>query len=166
MPSLQGVRMRISACRSGRQWHRTQTSGQRLIIVPSASRTLPISSVCLSSLWQNGRAQRGHRRIREPQATGTTASPSGLFPVTRFQVPNPRAPQTSRLPASRFWLGRRAAFDIFHIAYMSVDEACRSRVLGKISRRLRHPSHDKMLRVSRQNGRPPDVWVVSTKPRT
>lgn len=144
--------MRISACRSGRQWHQTQTSGQRLIIVPSASRTLAISPVCLSSFWQNGRAQKGNRSIWEPQATCTTASPSGLFP--------------SNSMACRLHVSGRAAFDIFHIAYMSVNEARRSRVLGKISRRLRHPSHDKMLRVSRQNGRPSDVWVGATKART
>lgn len=82
------------------------------------------------------------------------------------QSQRPISQQQHGLPASRIWLGRRAAFDIFHIAYMSVNEARRSRVLGKISRRLRHPSHDKMLRVSRQNGRPSDVWMGATKART
>lgn len=155
MPSLQGVRMRISACGSGRQWHQTQTSGQRLIIVPSASWTLAISPVCLSSFWQNGRAQRGNRRIGEPQATchplpSAQPSSSAYIQVAGFT--------NLAWPPCRFRY-------FPHRLYVR-QQARRSRVLGKISRRLRHPSHDKMLRVSRQNGRPSGVWVVTTKPRT
>lgn len=115
----------------------------------------PVSPVCLSSFWQNGRAQRGNRRIGEPQATchplpSAQPSSSAYIQVAGFT--------NLAWPPCRFRY-------FPHRLYVR-QRARRSRVLGKISRRLRHPSYDKMLRVSRQNGRPSGVWVVTTKPRT